>query len=94
MRVPLDGGEESVLPIQAARGQFTVTESGIYFLGRGGDFNLFDFATGQVKTLATIEGVADGFRAASFSVSPDGRSLLFVRNDRNEADLMLIENLR
>ncbi len=94
MRVPLDGGEETVLPVQAARGQFAVTESGIYFLGRGGDFNLFDFATGQVKTLATIEGVADGFRAASFSVSPDGRSLLFVRNDRDEADLMLIENLR
>ena len=94
MRVPLDGGEETVLPIQAARGQFAVTESGIYFLGRGGDFNLFDFATGQVKTLATIEGVADGFRAASFSVSPDGRWLLFVRNDRDEADLMLIENLR
>ena len=94
MRVPLDGGEETEFPVQVARGQFAVTESGIYFLGRGGDFNLFDFATGQVKTLATIEGVADGFRAASFSVSPDGRSLLFVRNDRDEADLMLIENLR
>ena len=94
VRVPLDGGEETVLPIQAARGQFAVTESGIYFLGRGGGFNLFDFETGQVKALAAIEGVADGFRAASFSVSPDGRWLLFVRNDRDEADLMLIENLR
>ena len=95
VRVPLDGDEEeTVVPVQAVSGQCAVTESGIYFLGRGGGFNLFNFVTGEVKTLATLEGVSDGFPAPSFSVSPDGRSLLFVRNDRDEDDLMLIENMR
>ena len=95
VRVPLDGNEEeTVVPVQAARGQCAVTKSGIYFLGREGRFNLFDLESGQVKTLATIEGVAGGFPAPSFSVSPDGSSVLFVRNDRDEADLELIKNLR
>ena len=94
VRLPVDGGEATEFPVQAPRGQWAVAESGIYFFGRGGRFSLFDFATGQVRTLATIESVAEGFPAPSFSVSPDGRSLLYVRNDRDEADLMLVESIR
>ncbi len=94
VRVSLETGEETKYAIEMAPGQSVVAETGIYFVGRGTGFQFFDFSDGRVRSLATADGVVGGFPGPSFSVSPDGRSLLYVRNDRDEADLMLVESIR
>ncbi len=94
VRVSLETGEETTYAIEMTPGQSVVAETGIYFFGRGTGFRFFDFSDGRVRSLATVDGVANGFPGPSFSVSPDGRSLLYVRNDRDEADVMLVESIR
>ena len=55
VRMAVDGGGETTLPVEAARGQYAVARSGLYLLGRGGRLNLYEFSTGRVRTLATLD---------------------------------------
>lgn len=48
-----------------------------------------DFATGKTKLLLPMRAWLYGL-----SWSPDGRSLLYSRQDAFGADLILVENLR
>lgn len=56
----------------------------------GRTLQFFDFATGTAKDLAKLGSPTD----MGFSVSPDGRSLLYTQHDQGGSDLMLVENFR
>jgi Tol biopolymer transport system component len=93
-KMPVGGGEESlVLPSVILRAFFLVND-GIYFIpelgaDRKSSIQFLNIATGKVKTVAPISYPAEGL-----SLSPDGRYLLFSQFDEAGSDLMLVENFR
>jgi Tol biopolymer transport system component len=93
--VPAHGGEETLLFGQAEQSHWAVWQEGIYFFGpdaAGVAIKFFTFAARQVTQVAALEkGTSLGL---GFSVSPDGRHILFSRIDRMISDIMLVENFR
>ena len=99
-RMPVGGGEESLAIPSIAFRNFEVVNDGIYFIEYAGapgplsptpgksSIRFLDFATGKVRTVFPIASWEFGF-----SVSPDGRSFLWVQNEWDR-DLMLVENFR
>jgi eukaryotic-like serine/threonine-protein kinase len=104
-RVPLSGG----VPVKVLEGVFfgnyVVLKGGIYYIdkpsGQGGVHYLdkptgetrlqyFDFASRKSTTVARNLGNVGSFLTAS----PDGRTLLYCREDSHVDDLMLVENFR
>jgi dipeptidyl aminopeptidase/acylaminoacyl peptidase len=91
---PLAGGPDRVL-VDCIRGNpgFAVADGALYYAacGEGGDPDLhrLDLASGQDRRLGTLEKYA-----GSLTVSPDGRTILYQKLARDEADLMLIENFQ
>ena len=51
---------------------------------------MFDFATRRSVTVARNLGNVD----VGFTVSPDGRTILYSRVDSSVDDLMMVENFR
>lgn len=92
-RVPVAGGEETRILEQGALGYWAVTPQGIYFVNSNAQpsptVEFFNFATSQIKSLAALEKLANGF-----AVSADGRRFLWAQVDRKESDLMFVENFR
>jgi serine/threonine protein kinase len=94
-KIPVNGGEESlVLPSVVVRA-FTPVDTGIYFVpepGTDGKYfiQFLNFATGKVKMVAPIERPLN----VGFSVSPDEHSILYSQVDESSSDLMLVENFR
>jgi hypothetical protein len=74
---------------------FSPVNDGIYFIPEPGadgkhSIQFLSFAAGKVKTVVPIPGQL----SAGFSVSLDGRSLLYAQFDEVGSDLMLVENFR
>ena len=100
-RVPVEGGEESLLlehPGVGGWGHWAVRERGIYFVnpdptGHHATIELFSFATRRLTRLATLENQVVPWVDA-FDVSPDGRWALGSLNEQSNSDLMLVENFR
>ncbi len=94
-RVPVSGGKETRV-LEPALGQaFGVARKGIYFVvpGRDGNENriqFLNFATGKVRTIATIHRPLDW----GLSVSPDEQYVLYTQVDQMGGDLVLVENFR
>jgi Tol biopolymer transport system component len=95
-RIPVKGGEEvKVLDFLHTSGRWTLGREGIYFftapdkLGHS-DIRLYEFSTGKVSKILTIERGVDEYIA----VSPDGRWILYTHFDEAASDLMLVENYR
>ena len=90
-RVPLSGGVATKVLEGVVRSNFTVLAGGIYYIDQpSGEARLqyFDFATGRSRTVArNLGNVGLGLTA-----SPDGRTILYTRNDSSVDDLMLVEN--
>ncbi len=100
-RVQPDGGAESIVAESAVTtfGLSQPVSDGIYFVRRVAKANssedqvqFFDFATGKTSLIASLPKPATGF--GRFGVSPDRRHFLVAQVDRNESDIMLVENFR
>jgi Tol biopolymer transport system component len=104
-RVPVAGGEEGeetlVLDIHKAGywRAWTLVEEGIYFLTAENlarpAIEFFRFSTGRVTEVAVL---TTPFRPwtnpQGLSVSADGRWILYAQADREDMDIMLVENFR
>jgi Tol biopolymer transport system component len=94
-KIPVKGGEETQVLGSLSCRFFAVVDQGIYFLSGfpqspKPSIHYLSFATGKTATIATLSGVA----WSGFSVSPDGRSLLYAQQEPQEGDLSMVENFR
>jgi len=100
MRVPSTGGSPVPVLTTPPRACWTLAESGIFVLdpdaAGGPTIALFSFATGRLKTLATLPGDRARFvwGANGFTVSPDGRSAFYELLDGRDLDIRLAEGFR
>jgi serine/threonine protein kinase len=94
LALPLAGGpERKVLECVPGWG-FAVGPAGVYHLActadlRGVPLYLLDPATGRDRLLGTLEQGVLGF-----TVSPDGKTILYTKFELKGSDLMMIENFR
>ena len=92
-KMPVSGGEETLVIPSIVRWTYAVIDHGIYFELESppGKYSIqfLAFATGEVRTISPLSAYADGL-----SVSPGERSLLYVQSDEAGADLMLVENFQ
>jgi hypothetical protein len=75
------------------RRNFAVLGRGIYYIDQpSGEARLqfFDFSTGRSTTVARNLGEV----RLGLTASPDGRTILYTREDSSVDDLMLVENFR
>jgi Tol biopolymer transport system component len=91
-KVPATGGEETQVLGSVLNNNFAVTDRGIYFIpsARPASIQFLSFSGAGIVTIAQTPREP----AWGFSVSPDGRSLLFSEFEAVRADLMLAENFR
>ena len=84
---------------QGEEGDWALGAHGIYLLSKGQGCNIeyFDFAKRTVsciRTLPSLNLMAMMGVGPEFAVSPDERWFLYFAVERNEKDLMLLENFR
>jgi Tol biopolymer transport system component len=100
-RAPVEGGEEvAVVTGLALPDRWDVVAEGIYFVAEERDANsrsswalkLFRFDTQKAPVVTKLNRPAWG--ATPLDVSPDGKWFVWVQADRNDSDLMLVENFR
>jgi len=94
LALPLDGGPERQVLDCVTNWGWAVGPAGVYHLGCEADpravpLSLLDPATGRDRLLGTLER-GDG----GITVSPDGKTVLYVKSIGEGSDLMLIENFR
>jgi eukaryotic-like serine/threonine-protein kinase len=95
-RASVDGNREArVLDSVHSEGQWAVGKEGIYFfrppdkMGHS-DICFYEFASGQIRKLLTIQGPVN----THIAVSPDGRTILYPQSDESGSVLMLVDNFR
>jgi Tol biopolymer transport system component/predicted Ser/Thr protein kinase len=89
-RMPVEGGEESRV-VESASQYFALAANGLYFIQPGeGSIRYLDLTTKATHTVAVL----DPPPFWGFTVSPDGRTLLFTLVDNYDTDLMLVEHFR
>jgi Tol biopolymer transport system component/DNA-binding winged helix-turn-helix (wHTH) protein len=91
-------GEDETLVLGALEpfdwGNWAVTDDGIYFIRReatGPTIRFYSFATGWSSPVARLDDVPE---RRLLAVSPDGRVLLYTHVDRDESDLLLVEDFQ
>jgi Tol biopolymer transport system component len=100
-RIPAEGGAEEQVVIPEHDLLWVViqpTNKGIYYLefargARAMEVSFFDFTTRGNEVVFRMKE-ADFFQTMSFSVSPDGKYILYPRVDQSQTNLMLVENFR
>jgi serine/threonine protein kinase/Tol biopolymer transport system component len=92
-RVPIQGGEETRVLESFFNDNFAVVDQGIYFIpsAERSAIQYLSFATGKVSRIA---GIGTREPDYGFSVSPDGRWLLYAQWESIRSDLMLVKNFR
>jgi Tol biopolymer transport system component/DNA-binding winged helix-turn-helix (wHTH) protein len=97
-RYGLLGAEDETLVLGALEpfdwGNWALTRDGIYFIRRedvGPTIRFYSFLSGRSSPIATLDEVPE---QPSLAVSPDGRVLLYTHVDRNESDILLVEDFR
>jgi serine/threonine protein kinase len=93
-RASADGNQEAkILDSVHSEGHWSVGKEGIYFfrtpdqLGHS-DICFYEFATGQIRKIVTIQRAVDNHIA----VSPDERTIIYPQSDQSGSVLMLVEN--
>jgi hypothetical protein len=92
-RMPAEGGAEVQVHDRGEFPLLAVQAQGIFYIDRDSEpyaVELLDFTTGKVSRVAVLEVRPVRW---GFSVSPDGRWILYIKNDV-EYDIMLVENFR
>ena len=102
MKIPAAGGE----PEEAFEGQhdmwgpttLQISKKGIYFTEferrqRGMVVSFYDFAAKKSSTVFRLEKANWG-NGGSYSISPDGKSILYARVDQSQTNLILIDNFK
>jgi eukaryotic-like serine/threonine-protein kinase len=101
-RVPAEGGEETLVLDTHKAGYWsawTVVEQGIYFVTaeklERPAIEFFSFTTGRVAEVAALtKPFRPWTNPQGLSVSADGRWILYTQADREEMDIMLVEDFR
>jgi len=96
-RRPVAGGEETRVVDRTSAGYWGLLNDGLCYLDPSGDLpfsiQYLDFATGQKTRVGSIDKEPI-WNTSHFSVSPDGRWILYTKRPREERDLMLVENFQ
>jgi len=96
--MPVDGGEATrVLEGVPAADTWVILEKGIVFLDNDkgpARIKFFDFATRRAREITSVDLGPGAPAGKMFSISPDGKWILFSRVDQFESDIMLVENFR
>jgi len=103
-RVPVKGGEgeEAIVPDYDLGPSTTIqpTPKGVYYSefqrsARAQLISFYDFATRKSTPVFQLETGNFFFNSGHvFSISPDGRHILYSRVDQTQTDLILVENFR
>ncbi|MDA2925417.1 serine/threonine-protein kinase, partial [Acidobacteria bacterium AH-259-L09] len=95
-KVPVEGGQETQVLQQRSGVLWAVTDQGLCFINRevtpGPAIEFFSFATARTSQLRVFPKEARFYKG--FSVSPDGRWILYAQYDQRESDIMMVENFR
>ncbi len=97
-RMPVDGGEESLVLDQLQPGYWggwAVVDKGIYFINPEAKpratIEFFSFATRRITRIALLEREPLQW-FSNLAISPDGRWILYSQLDQGGNDIMLVEN--
>jgi len=95
-KVPVAGGEAALVLKTGRRAVWALSATGIYVLdpdANGGPAIEFVPFAGRRKQVVRLPGKPDGYEPW-LAISPDGRWILYHHIDRDEADIMLVEDFR
>jgi len=101
-RIPVAGGEEeeAIIPEHDLSWSTTIqpVRDGVYYLeldraARGMAVSFFDFAARRSEVVFHIKDSNSG-GSPTFSVSPDGKNVLYPRVDQSQTNLVIVDNFR
>src|SRR6516225_9495678 len=94
-RIPIQGGEATLVLNRKTERFWDLTEQGICFIDLEAKphatINFYDFATQRVTKIGTVDQQLVGGEGA-LSVSPDAQWVLYPQIDRLDSHIMLVEN--
>jgi Tol biopolymer transport system component len=94
-RMPIGGGEETKIAAGVYRYSFAPTSEGLYYVSapgfqKGSSIRFLEFASGETTDVFSLPEPA----ALGLGFSPDFQNLYFAQADRQDSDIMLVEDVR